>query len=169
LAPRESELPRVRVAAVLLDADGRIVLVRHRRGDSVYHLLPGGGVEAGETLEVALVREVREETGFDVALGEPLFINDTIDPAFGGRHIVNITFRAQITGGAITDDPVDDRIEAVEIVDPAVLVTLDLRPPLAAEVTTAIEEGFVGPARYVGSLWAPETGEAPVRDEETVE
>jgi ADP-ribose pyrophosphatase YjhB (NUDIX family) len=143
----------------MLDDEGRIVLVRHRRGASVYHLLPGGGVEAGETLAEALLREVREETGFEVAIGEPLFINDTIDPASGGRHIVNVTFRARITGGAVTDDPVDDRIEGVEIVDPETLASLDLRPPLAAEVIDAIRDGFVGPARYLGPLWAPETGE----------
>jgi 8-oxo-dGTP diphosphatase len=158
LAPRAADLPRVRVAAVLLDANGRIVLVRHRRGDCVYHLLPGGGVESRETLEEALVREAREETGFEVAIGAPLFINDTIDPDSAGRHIVNITFRAQIVGGSVTDDPIDDRIEAVEIVDPAVLESLDLRPPLAAEVIEAINEGFVGPARYLGPLWAPENG-----------
>jgi ADP-ribose pyrophosphatase YjhB (NUDIX family) len=152
------------VAAVVLDPIGRIVLVRHRRGDSVYHLLPGGGVEARETLEEALVREVREETGFEVALGEPLFINDTIDPAAGGRHIVNITFRARITGGAVTDHPIDDRIEAVEIIDPSQLAGLDLRPPLSAEVIDVIAQGFVGPARYLGPLWAPETGGTPVRD-----
>ena len=46
--------PRVRVAAVLLH-QGRIVVVRHSRDGKDYHLLPGGGVEPGETLEQALV------------------------------------------------------------------------------------------------------------------
>lgn len=157
-------MPRVRVAAVMIDDEGRLVLVRHRRGDHVYHLLPGGGVESRETLEEALQREALEETGLFIEVGQPLFINDTIDPDAGGRHIVNITFRAAVTGGTITDSPVDDRIEAVELVEPADVVGMDLRPPLARELLAAIEEGFVGPARYLGPLWAPEAGGSTVRD-----
>ncbi len=34
--------------------------------------LPGGGVEYGEALEEAVVREVREEAGYDVTVGRPL-------------------------------------------------------------------------------------------------
>ena len=56
--------------------NGRILLL-HRRVDLelVPGLwdLPGGGVESGEGLEDALVREVREETGFDVSVGPPIF------------------------------------------------------------------------------------------------
>ena len=52
-----SDAVRVRVSAVIL-VDGRLVLVRHRRDGRTYHLLPGGGVEAGETLPAAVSREV---------------------------------------------------------------------------------------------------------------
>ena len=146
------------MAAVLLTAEGLLVLVRHRRGPSVYHLLPGGGVEPRETLAEALLREVTEETGLSMEIGPVLLINDTIDPDAGGRHIVNITFLGSITGGSITDHPLDDRIEAVELVDPASIVDLDLRPPLADELLEALSHGFEGPARYLGPRWAPETG-----------
>ena len=152
------EGPRVRVAAAFLDEQGRFVLVRHRKGDSRYHLLPGGGVKTGETLAEAAVREVREETGFDVELGELLFVSDKIGPVATGRHGLNITFAARIVGGALTDDPEDERVEAVDLVAPDTLETLDLRPPLARELLEALSNGFGGPARYLGRLWAPETG-----------
>jgi ADP-ribose pyrophosphatase YjhB (NUDIX family) len=159
LAARGPDLPRVRVAALLVDDEGRVVLVRHRRGPAVYHLLPGGGVEARETLAEALEREALEETGLEIEVGAPILLNDTLDPRPGGRHIVNITFAARITGGAVTDDPVDDRVEAVELVAPASLGDLDLRPPLAGPLAECLEQGCRGPARYLGPLWAPESDE----------
>lgn len=133
--------------------DGKIVLVRHRAGDATYHLLPGGGVDYRETIEDALLREVSEETGLVVRIVRPLFINDTIDP-HGRRHVVNLTFLAEVTGGAITDCPDDPRVEAVDLVDLEQLAGLDLRPPLAAAIAEVAEVGLgTCETRYLGSLF----------------
>lgn len=145
--------PRVRVAALLL-IDGKVVLVRHAVGDKRYHLLPGGGVEFGETLEAALVREVAEETQLAIEVGAPLLISDTIDPG-GERHVVNITFAAKVVSGSI-GRPEDPRVEAVELVDPQELTAIDLRPPMSGALQRVINEGFDGPARYLGSLFIPD-------------
>lgn len=133
-----------------------MVVVRHRAGDAIYHLLPGGGVTYRETLADAVTREVREETGLDVRVGRPLLINDTVDPV-GTRHVVNITFAADVIGGSLTDDPDDKRVEAVELVDPHALTTLDLRPPFAEDVIRMIEAGSAARAEYLGSLFTPDT------------
>ncbi len=130
--------------------DGKVVVVRHRSGSSTYHLLPGGGVRYRETLAQAVVREVLEETGFQARLGRLLFINDTIDP-HGSRHVVNITFSAEIVGGVVTDSPIDDNVEGVEFIDPGRMSELDLRPPMAADIIAHLN-GKLGEA-YLGSLF----------------
>jgi 8-oxo-dGTP diphosphatase len=60
--------------AVIFDARGRLAVVATAEG---LHL-PGGGLEAGESPEAAAVREVAEETGLAVVLGERLGVADEL-------------------------------------------------------------------------------------------
>jgi 8-oxo-dGTP diphosphatase len=62
-------LKRVLVAAVaLIDADGRVLMAKRPEGKSLAGLweFPGGKVEPDENLEVALIRELKEELDIDV-------------------------------------------------------------------------------------------------------
>ncbi|TLM74038.1 MAG: NUDIX hydrolase, partial [Actinobacteria bacterium] len=134
-----------------------VVTVRHRAGAHSYHLLPGGGVAYGEALADALVREVAEETGLRIEVGAPLLLSDTIAPD-GGRHVVNVTFAADVTGGAVTDRPDDPRVEGVDLVALERLTELDLRPPVARELVEALSAGPDARARYLGPRYTPEDG-----------
>jgi len=70
--------PLVGVGAVVL-VEGRVVLVRRRFPPLAdCWSLPGGLVDAGETLAEALVREVREETGLEIDVGPVVEILDRI-------------------------------------------------------------------------------------------
>lgn len=66
LAPRRVVLV---VAAALVDADGRVLLTQRPPGKALAGMweFPGGKVEAGETPEAALVRELREELQLDIS------------------------------------------------------------------------------------------------------
>lgn len=103
MAPRS---PRLAVRAIILH-EGRLLLVNAWPGrQSDLWCAPGGGVEAGQSLPDSLVREVREETGLTVAVGEPALINEFHDPATG-FHQVEVFFRAQVLSGTPAMDWTD--------------------------------------------------------------
>ncbi len=77
--------PVIGVGAVIVQ-DGRVVLVRRGHEPLAGQWsLPGGGVEVGETLEEAVVREMREETGLEVDVGPVIEVFDRITHDAQGR------------------------------------------------------------------------------------
>jgi 8-oxo-dGTP diphosphatase len=62
---------RVRAGAVLIEDDKVVLIERHRDGRH-YFVFPGGGVDVGETLPGAVIREMDEETGLRVTVKRKL-------------------------------------------------------------------------------------------------
>ena len=79
-------IPPIRVAAKAVVIDGEeILLTRNLHPndpDGEFYLLPGGGQHYGESLSECIRREVLEETGYDVSVGEVVFVRDYI----GANH-----------------------------------------------------------------------------------
>ena len=92
------------VGALVIE-DERILLVeRGREPLKGYWSLPGGAVETGERLEDALRREVREETGLDVAVVHLIEIFERIMPNTDGRteyHYILIDYICRPMGGTL--------------------------------------------------------------------
>jgi len=107
--------PIVGVGAVIVQ-DGKLVLIR--RGvepDKGKWSIPGGGVELGETVGDAAVREAKEECGLDIELVEdrPMDALDKMVPGEKGRlkyHYVLLQFIARPKGGTLK--PTSDATEA---------------------------------------------------------
>ena len=56
-------------SAVIIIEDERVAMIQRLRGGHTYYLFPGGGVEPGETIEEAAIREAYEELGLHIQLG----------------------------------------------------------------------------------------------------
>jgi ADP-ribose pyrophosphatase YjhB (NUDIX family) len=143
--------PRVRVG-VLIPQDDQILLVRHRKGDKTYWMLPGGGLDAGETFAVCAEREVHEETGLQIKTERMLYISEAICPR-GTRHVVNVFMLARLEGGTVSL-PENDVIEEVAFHPVSALSEITLYPAIAPEIIAAHRNGYQGEIRYLGSLWA---------------
>jgi 8-oxo-dGTP diphosphatase len=149
--------PRIRVSALLRWSD-RILLCRHEKaGRGEYWLLPGGGVNAGESLVDALHRELAEEVGIgdDLTFEGPIALAESIAPkrAFTGRHVVHIVFAGDLSGrslAAVTSQ--DAAVRGHRLFDRAELDDVVLHPPIQ-RFLRRWEPG--DPAVYLGSLWAP--------------
>ncbi|WP_043619126.1 NUDIX hydrolase [Nonomuraea candida] len=81
----------VGVTGVVRDREGNVLLLRHRFWDARRPWgLPTGGVKRGETFEQALAREVREETGLEVSVGELVRLRSgfrlRVEVAYAARH-----------------------------------------------------------------------------------
>nr|WP_274636665.1 NUDIX hydrolase [Microbacterium bovistercoris] len=102
---------RVAAYAVIIDADDRILLSHWTQGRRPAWTMPGGGLEDGEDPVEAARREVREETGYRVDVGELLGIHSRVIPA-GRRvtdateplHTLRIIYRARIVGGKLRNE-----------------------------------------------------------------
>lgn len=86
--------PRIAVRALILHRDRLLLVNAYPGGISDLWCAPGGGVHAGQSLPDNLVREVIEETGLTVRVGDPALVNEFHDPA-SGFHQVDIYFRCE--------------------------------------------------------------------------
>ena len=72
----ENKTVRIRVAGILCEKE-KILLVSHKKKDNIYWLLPGGGVDYGESLDEALKREFSEELNIDIDVHDLILVNDS--------------------------------------------------------------------------------------------
>lgn len=121
--------PGVGAAVLVRDDEGRVLLIRRAPGSTKPGLwaIPAGYVDYGEDVRQAARREMREETGLVVEVGEAVFVASNFhDP---GKLTVGIWFAGTVTGGTL---------EAGDDADDAGYFTLDDLPPLAFETDVAL-------------------------------
>ncbi len=131
--------PYLAVSAAIV-RDGRVLIVRRARPPAYgVFTLPGGVVEAGETLTEAVIREVLEETAITI---EPVALaghREAIGRDAAGRvkrHFVILAFAARWIAG----EPVlNEELAEARWIEPAALAELPTTEGLAPIVAAAIE------------------------------
>ena len=133
-----------------------MLLCRHEKPGKEYWLLPGGGVNSGESLVTARHRELAEEIGIDdeLPVEGPVAIVDSIAPtqSFAAKHVVHIIFAGDLGGRSLEAVTSQDaavrghRLFGVDELDGIVL-----HPPIQ-RFLSRWQPG--DPAVYLGALWA---------------
>ena len=131
--------PYLAVSAAII-RDGKVLVVRRARKPALgIYTLPGGVVEAGETLTRSLTREVREETALAI---EPVALaghREVIVKDADGRierHFVILCFASRwVSGEPVLNEELDD----ARWIDPAELANLRTTEGIAEIVATAVK------------------------------
>jgi len=122
-----------RVRAIII-SQNKIFLIKRIKPNETYWVFPGGGVEQGETRQDALTREIKEELGLDIKIGN-LFLERISDKPGMEQH-KEYFFIAEVVGGELgtgkgPEYELNSNYEGshkLEWVDIADLSKIDLKP-----------------------------------------
>ena len=128
-------IQKIAVKALVINHEGKVLLLRksdddiRHAGNSGKYNLPGGKIEAGETIAEALVREVKEETDLKItsANPQPFFAGDWRPIVRGEQlQIIGIFFICRNWEGTIT---LNDEHDAYEWIDTKAFSLYNTLPP----------------------------------------
>jgi 8-oxo-dGTP pyrophosphatase MutT (NUDIX family) len=110
MSPAIGTLRYLDVETAIVDGDGRLLLIEQERPRGREWRLPGGGVEPGESVVEAAVREAREETGLVVRVGRLVGLDEYWDAGqvIGFRFI--FLAAAYPLGQPVVLPPIDGRV-----------------------------------------------------------
>ncbi|MGW0247967.1 NUDIX hydrolase [Nocardia goodfellowii] len=130
---------KVAVSALVRDPQGRILMI-HRTDNDLYSI-PGGGLEAGETVSQAVVREVKEETGIDVRVTGLIGVFSNPDHVIAYsdgevRQEFSIAFTAEPVGGQLRTS---SESKSVQWVAPEDIKSLDIHPSILLRIQCGLD------------------------------
>ena len=143
--------PRVRVAGILIE-DDRILLIEHTKNNRKYWLVPGGGVDWGESAAEALIREFKEETSLDIEVEKFLFISETIAPD-KQKHVINLYFKIKKAENSsnIMKLGEEEMLTDLRFIPEGEIKNIKLYPNIKEKLIKLLNKENIEP--YLGLLW----------------
>lgn len=120
--------------ATIVIKDEKVLLVSSKYHDEEFYLFPGGGMEFGETIEEAAVRETLEETGVKVKITDLFHVNEYIYAADWNKRSVSMFFIAEVV--EILEPTTNDggKIKKVKWIKLSELDNYDIKPKRIADM-----------------------------------
>lgn len=143
--------PRVRVAGILIE-DDKILLIEHLKKDKRYWLVPGGGVDWGESTAEALIREYKEETNLDISVEKFLFLSETIAPD-KQKHVINLYFQIKVLKNSIENMQLGNEKNLIDLrfITKNEIENIKLYPNIKTQLIQLLNKEEITP--YLGLLW----------------
>jgi len=143
--------PRVRVAGILIE-DDRILLIEHTKNNKKYWLVPGGGVDWGESAAEALIREFKEETSLNIEVEKFLFISETIAPD-KQKHVINLYFKIKKAENSsnIMKLGEEEMLTDLRFIPEGEIKNIKLYPNIKEKLIKLLNKENIEP--YLGLLW----------------
>ena len=159
-AHEDSIAGAIRVAArALIVEEGRLLVMTYRDENGVWCVTPGGGIAKKETLAVGLKREIQEELGFGIEVGDVVYVRElmgaTAEVMFGGitpeTHQLEIFFRCKRLGD-VREGPTPDKFSTGPAWVPLKELPAQnfLPEALAARLQHDVRDGFKKHNNYLG-------------------
>jgi 8-oxo-dGTP diphosphatase len=142
--------PRVRVAGIVVK-NNSILFIKQEKNGKEYWLLPGGGLDFGETFYNCLKREFEEEVNIEIEPKEMLFLSEGIAPDMS-RHIVSVYFGADWISGEIKVGE-EAILKEVKFIDIKEIDKYTIYPNIKKELKEYVENKEIHQIKYISNIW----------------
>lgn len=145
---------KVRPSALLIrttNGQRQVLLMHYRYGEADVYALPGGNPDRGETLTETVVRELREELGIVVSVGEALFFGEMLLSEHKD-DVLHVVFDADIQEGIPALNPAETSALGIQWIDVEKLTQLNLYPNVGDEIKRYALMQSAVPVGYIGRI-----------------
>jgi 8-oxo-dGTP diphosphatase len=135
--------------ALLVIKDNAVLTMKYTYGETNLYNLPGGNPDRGETLSEALWRELREELGVSVSVGDLIMMGDVSLP-HQKEDVLHCVFVGEILSGEPIVNPAETSAKGIVWQPIEVLHHLDMYPNVGSFVQEWAAQGLSSP--YLGRI-----------------
>ncbi|MCK4891388.1 MAG: NUDIX domain-containing protein [Candidatus Pacebacteria bacterium] len=119
----KKQKPGVGIGVIIVNGDGKILILKRKGNHAPYYSIPGGRLESGETFEEGAIREIKEETSLDIKNPKVISVTNNLETYKNEKlHFISIIlFTERFSGSLKIMEP--EKHEEILWVDPKNLPT----------------------------------------------